>query len=46
MAKKLFNSLIDYIVVAGCDNDTGLSLSNNQVKFSRNISQDHKNKKI
>ena len=25
MSKKLFNSLIEFIIVSGCDKDTGLS---------------------
>lgn len=28
MSKKLHNSLLDYLVVAGCDQDTGLVLKN------------------
>jgi hypothetical protein len=31
MSKKLFNSLIEFIIVSGCDKDTGLS---NSVNYS------------
>ena len=33
MTKKLYNSLVDYLVIAGCNNDTGLTISDKiQVK--------------
>lgn len=31
MSKRVFNSLIEYLVVAGCDRDTGLKINENQV---------------
>ena len=30
MSKKLYNSLIEYLVVAGCDQDTGLIVNDDQ----------------
>ena len=38
MSKKLYNSLIEYIVVAGCNNDTGLVVfDENEVKIGSTI---------
>jgi hypothetical protein len=36
MSKRIFNSLIEYLVVAGCDRDTGLKINENQVKLNQN----------
>jgi hypothetical protein len=42
MSKKLYNSLIEYIVVAGCNNDTGLVVfDENEVKIGSTIIKTH-----
>ena len=30
---KLFNSLVEYLVVAGCDQDTGLKIINEDLNY-------------
>ena len=33
MSNKLYNSLVEYLVVAGCDQDTNLIVSSEQEVF-------------
>ncbi len=41
MSKKLYNSLIEYIVVAGCNQDTGLVVyDENEVKIYSKLFND------
>jgi len=37
MSKRVYYSLIEYVVVAGCDRDTGLKIIENQVERSIQI---------
>ena len=38
MSKKLYNSLVDFVILAGFDQDTGLVMIDGQVRIASNCS--------